>query len=100
MCETNTDQMPIFQIGNLIPILAQPLHDFLFCLLDVRKKAAESIPTLRKYIREFPVLCLINRIYETVNDRRKSLPKSNEFSDFLQLMINASANDDITVRIR
>ncbi|CAF0862115.1 unnamed protein product [Rotaria sordida] len=96
MCEINTDQLTIFQLSNLIPFLAHPLHDFLFCLLAVRRRAAELIPTLRNYIEEFPVFCLINRIYEIANLRRTSVPESNECIDFLQLMIDTSTNDEIT----
>ncbi|CAF3201353.1 unnamed protein product [Rotaria socialis] len=96
LCETNTDQIPIFQLSNLMPFLAHPLHDFLFCLLAVRKRTAELIPTLRKYIREFPVVCLINRIYEIVDLRKKSLSKSNKSTDFLQFMIDTFIDDEIT----
>lgn len=97
ICEKITDELPIIQLSNLMPFLAHPLHDFLVCLLSVRKTAVELIPTLRNYIEEFPAFVLIDQIKKVINHRRKSSSKTNEHMDFLQLMIDAPIDDETPV---
>jgi hypothetical protein len=95
--ETDFDQLLIFQLSNLMPFLARPLHDILFGLTDLRAILVKLIPSLSNYIKELPSLWLINRVQDVINLRTKSPSNLRKRVDLLQLMIDVSTNDKVTV---
>ena len=79
-----------------MPFLARPLHDIVFGLVNARKVLIKLLPFLSSYIKEVPTLWLMNRIQAIVDVRNKSPSKR---VDLLQLMLDASTQDEVKVGI-
>ena len=91
------DDLVLIRLGNLMPILARPLHDILFGLGDVFRILGKFMPFSSNYFGEIPSLWLINRVQDVVDLRTKSSSNVQKRTDLLQLMIDNSTNDDVIV---
>ncbi|CAF1539394.1 unnamed protein product [Rotaria sp. Silwood1] len=93
--KTDTDQLLLFRLANLIPFLARPLHDIVFGLGNVRSILVKLIPALNNYLEEIPALWLMNRVQEVVDLRIQSSSNSIKRADLLQLMMEATRDNVI-----
>ncbi len=89
-----------FRIANLMPFLGRPIYYLLFGLINVRKALMKLLPFLSNYIQEIPILWLLNNVQKVVDIRiESSATNSVKRIDLLQLMMDASISEKITVRI-
>jgi hypothetical protein len=91
------DQLPAVRLANLIPILARPMHGMLFGLAGVKHKLTNIIPALNQYVTEHPAIWMMRRVQDVVDLRTKSSSSEVKRVDLLQLMMDATTNDKITV---
>ncbi|CAF1309866.1 unnamed protein product [Rotaria sordida] len=89
------DDILLIRLGNLMPILARPLHDILFFMPVVCRILGKTMPFLSNYIQELPGFWLINRAQDVVDLRIKSSSNIQKRTDLLQLMIDNSTTDEI-----
>jgi hypothetical protein len=83
-----------------MPFLGRPIYYLLFGLINVRKALMKLLPFLSNYIQEIPILWLLNNVQKVVDIRiESSATNSVKRIDLLQLMMDASISEKITVRI-
>ena len=95
--EMDPNKMIIFKLTSLMEFLATPLRYCLFAQIAIFRLLTTLIPPLNKYIPEISGYWLMNRVQDVVDLRAKSSPDSKNRVDLLQLMLDASTNDDIQV---
>jgi hypothetical protein len=95
--ETDGTKMILFKLSNLMSFLAGPLRSFMFAQIAVSQMLNKWIPPLRKYIPEMSAYWLMNCVQDVVDLRTKSSSNSIKRVDLLQLMIDASTDEDIQV---
>jgi hypothetical protein len=95
--ETDATKMILFKLSNLMSFLAGPLRSFMFAQIAVSQMLNKWIPPLGKYIPEMSAYWLMTRVQDVVDLRTKSSSNSIKRVDLLQLMIDASTNEDIQV---
>jgi hypothetical protein len=99
--ELDGERLLPFQIANLIPSLAYPLYHTVFGLMNLRRLAVKSLPFLSKYIEEMPFFWLYKNVHTVIDVRNESsTTNSTKRIDLLQLMMDASTNEKVTVRTR
>jgi hypothetical protein len=97
MFKTDNERLLLFKLCNLMPFLARPLHGIVFGLTNGGKILIKLIPSLSNYVEEIPGVWLINRLQNVIDLRAKSSSNLRKRVDLLQLMIDASTNDKVTV---
>jgi hypothetical protein len=95
--KTDVGDMLIFRLGNLMPFLVRPLHAIVYGLTNVRQLLIKLIPILTHYIEEIPTLWLLNRVKAVLDLRRKSTSNLKKRVDLLQIMIENSTEEKVTV---
>jgi len=93
----DVDESLLLRLSSLMPFLARPIHDFIFCMADIRKSLNKWTPSLNNYIKEFPAIWLMNRVQEVIDLRTKSASNLRKRVDLLQLMMDASTTDKVIV---
>ncbi len=94
------DKLSIVKLTNLLPFFVNPFRYFYLSQIAVRRALIRIIPALSSYIEETPGSWLTNRVKEVVKLRTRSSTTSvAKRVDLLQLMIDASTQDEVKVRL-
>jgi hypothetical protein len=91
------DELSVFRLGDLLPFLARPLNFIVFGLTGVRSFLIKLLPFLSNYLKEIPVVWLLNRVGEIYKLRTKSMSNLTKRVDLLQLMIDSSTEEKVIV---
>jgi hypothetical protein len=92
-----SDEFLVFRLANLFPFLARPLNFIVFGLTGVRSFLIKLLPFLSNYLKEIPVVWLLNRVGEIYKLRTKSMSNLTKRVDLLQLMIDSSTEEKVIV---
>ena len=96
--EIDPETLPIVKLSNLMPFLTRPLEYVFISQVIFKRIIGKLIPALRSYIEELPTIWLLNRVQEIIDLRTSTLLSSTtKRVDLLQLMIDASADDEVKV---
>jgi hypothetical protein len=95
--ELDVDKLSIVKLTNLLPFFVNPFRYLYIGQVAVRRALIKMFPALSSYIEETPGSWLTNRVREVVKLRSKSAPGKRV--DLLQLMMDASTDDQVKVRL-
>ena len=91
------DAQPAVKLSNLIPALARPAHDIFFGMGDLGEFLGKWIPALGNLLQEHPAVWLIKRLQSVMDLRSQSSADSGKRVDLLQLMMDVSTSEKVTV---
>ncbi len=98
--ELDVDKLSIVKLTNLLPFFINPFRYFYLSQITVRRALIKIIPALSSYIEETPGSWLTNRVREVVKLRTTStITPAAKRVDLLQLMIDASTQDEVKVSL-
>ena len=93
----DVEDVLMFRLSNILPILARPLHDIFFGMGDLHNMLTKFAPNISKRIPQNPALWLINKVQDVVEFRKKSSSNEKKRVDLLQLMLDASTEEQVIV---
>ncbi len=96
----DVDKLSIVKLTNLLPFFINPFRYFYLSQIAVRRALIKIIPALSNYVEETPGSWLTNRVREVVKLRTTSnITPAVKRVDLLQLMIDASTQDEVKVSL-